>query len=92
MSYIGHRIAVRLRAPYQGRRRFQGLLNGLEDGDLVLQVDDTEFLLPLDAIDKAQVVPVFGAAEEQAGDAAVTGAVREGDVMGDEPARDADHK
>lgn len=59
ISYIGHRIAVRLRAPYQGRRRFQGLLNGLEDGDLVLQVDDTEYLLPLESIDKANVVPVF---------------------------------
>jgi ribosome maturation factor RimP len=59
-SYIGHRIAVRLRAPYQGRRRFQGLLNGLEDGDLVLQVEDTEYLLPLESVDKANVVPVFG--------------------------------
>lgn len=88
--YIGAIVAVKLRMPYEGRRRFQGRLNGLEDGDLVLQVEDTEFLLPLDTIEKAQVVPVFGAAEEQAGDTAVTGAVREGDVMGDEPSHGAD--
>lgn len=60
--YVGQRIAVRLRVPYDGRRRFQGVLNGLEDGDVVLQVEDTEYLLPLDSIDKANVVPVFGEA------------------------------
>lgn len=87
-SYIGHRIAVRLRAPYQGRRRFQGVLNGLEDGDLVLQVDDTEYLLPLETIDRANVVPVFGEQQLEKG-ASGEGAVaagdslREGDVIED---------
>lgn len=58
--YVGQPVAVRLKAPYQGRRRFQGTLNGLEDGDVVLQVGDTEYLLPLEGIDRANVVPVFG--------------------------------
>lgn len=57
--YIGHPIAVRLRAPYQGRRRFQGWLTGIEEGDIVLRVDDIEYLLPYEGIDKAHVVPVF---------------------------------
>lgn len=78
MRYIGHRIAVRLRAPYQGRRRFNGVLNGLEDGDLVLQVDDTEYLLPLESVDKANVVPVFGE-----NSAVAEGSMREGDVIED---------
>ena len=88
--YIGHRIAVRLRAPYQGRRRFNGLLNGLEDGDLVIQVDDTEYLLPLESIDKANVVPVFGESSAVAeGSLIKEGALikedslREGDVVED---------
>jgi ribosome maturation factor RimP len=88
ISYIGYRIAVRLRAPYQGRRRFQGLLNGLEDGDLILQVDDTEYLLPLESIDKANVVPVFA---EQSTKETVSSAdnasgkhmLREGDAIED---------
>jgi ribosome maturation factor RimP len=87
-SYTGHRIAVRLRSPYQGRRRFQGVLNGLEDGDLVLQVDDTEYLLPFEAIDKANVVPVFGdrPLEKDASGESVFAAgdsLREGDVIED---------
>ena len=57
--YIGQPIAVRLRAPYQGRRRFQGWLTGIEEGDIVLRVDDIEYLLPYESIDKAHVVPVF---------------------------------
>ncbi len=81
--YIGALVAVKLRMPYQGRRRFQGRLNGFEDGDLVLQVEDTEYLLPLDTIDKAQVVPVFDAATEQVGSAVATGALREGVAMSD---------
>lgn len=88
ISYIGHRIAVRLRAPYQGRRRFQGLLNGLEDGDLVLQVDDTEYLLPLESIDKANVVPVFAEQTTKenasnAGDVSAKHVMREGDAIED---------
>lgn len=80
--YVGALIAVRLRAPYQGRRRFQGRLNGLEEGDLVLQVEDTEYLLPLDGIDKAQVVPVFGADADVSRSAMGEG-LREGDVVDD---------
>lgn len=59
VPYIGLPISVRLRVPYQGRRKFQGWLMGIEDGDIVLRVDDTEYLLPFDGIDKAHVVPVF---------------------------------
>jgi ribosome maturation factor RimP len=59
VPYIGLPISVRLRAPYQGRRKFQGWLMGIEDGDIVLRVDDTEYLLPFDGIDKAHVVSVF---------------------------------
>jgi ribosome maturation factor RimP len=84
-SYIGHRIAVRLRAPYQGRRRFQGVLNGLEDGDIVLQVEDTEYLLPFETIDKANVVPVFGDSSPDPVVSGVgeSGSLREGDAIDD---------
>lgn len=87
LRYVGQRVAVRLRAPYEGRRRFQGVLNGLEGDDLVLQVDDTEYLLPLEGVDKANVVPVFGEALSGSGadrEVAVPGvSLREGDVVDD---------
>ncbi|KAA0873678.1 ribosome maturation factor RimP [Nitrincola tapanii] len=58
-AYAGHTIQLRLRVPYEGRRRFKGILNGVEGEDVLLVVDDQEYLLPLDYIDKANVVPQF---------------------------------
>lgn len=58
-KYVGEMIKLRLRTPYEGRRKFQGLLVGLEADDVVLRVEEEEFLFPLDAIDKANVVPRF---------------------------------
>ncbi|MEM0953635.1 MAG: ribosome maturation factor RimP [Pseudomonadota bacterium] len=55
--YIGEWIEIRLRRPYDGRRKFKGTLKGLEGDDVVVQVDDQEFLLPHSAIDRAQVRP-----------------------------------
>jgi ribosome maturation factor RimP len=53
--YAGEIIDLRLRLPYEGRRRFRGRLTGVEGEDVVVQVDDHEYLLPFGAIDKARV-------------------------------------
>jgi ribosome maturation factor RimP len=58
-QYIGSDINVRLRVPFDGRRKFLGRLTGIEDGDVVLTVEEHEYLLPFDQIDKANVVPRF---------------------------------
>ncbi len=58
-AYVGEQIAVKLRVPFDGRRKFKGRLSGIENEDIVLVVDDHEFLLPIDAIEKANVVPQF---------------------------------
>jgi len=55
----GQTISLRLRMAFDGRRKFTGLLRGVEGEDVVLQVDNEEFLLPLSSIDKANVVPRF---------------------------------
>ncbi|WP_344937166.1 ribosome maturation factor RimP [Zhongshania borealis] len=57
--YIGSDINLRLRVPFEGRRKFLGRLTGIEDGDVVLTVEEHEYLLPFDQIDKANVVPRF---------------------------------
>lgn len=57
--YIGERIKVKLRTPFEGRRNFVGQLTGIEDEDVVVAVDSEEFLLPFDLIDKANLVPTF---------------------------------
>ena len=56
-NYIGEKIDLKLRFPYEGRRKFKGELKGIETGDIVLMVDDHEYLLPFESIEKARVVP-----------------------------------
>lgn len=55
--YVGELVDVKLRYAYEGRRKFKGTLVGIEDGeDIVVHVDDHEYLLPIDAIDKANLI------------------------------------
>jgi len=56
---VGEVLEVRLRMPFDGRRKFKGVLTGIEDTDIVLLVDDHEYLLPVELVDKAHIVPKF---------------------------------
>ena len=56
-AYVGEWIEIRLRVPFEGRRKFKGTLKGVEGEDVVVQVEDQEYLLPHSAIDRAQVRP-----------------------------------
>ena len=56
-SYTGEVIDLRLRSPFEGRRKFKGILEGVEGEDIVVQVDNHEFLLPHSAIEKARIEP-----------------------------------
>ncbi|SEJ03156.1 ribosome maturation factor RimP [Pseudomonas linyingensis] len=58
-AHVGEQVKIRLRSPYEGRRNFQGLLRGVEEQDVVVQVDEHEYLLPVDSIDKANIIPRF---------------------------------
>ncbi|KEQ16948.1 ribosome maturation factor RimP [Endozoicomonas numazuensis] len=59
VAWAGAEVNVRLRIPFEGRRRYKGIVKGVEDQDVVLIVDDHELLLPIESIDKAQVIPRF---------------------------------
>ncbi|ENZ1728435.1 ribosome maturation factor RimP [Pseudomonas aeruginosa] len=58
-KHAGEQVKVRLRSPYEGRRNYQGILRGVEEQDVVVLVDDHEYLLPIDSIDKANIIPRF---------------------------------
>lgn len=58
-GHVGEQVKIKLRSPFEGRRNFQGLLRGVEEQDVVVLVDDHEFLLPIDLIDKANIIPRF---------------------------------
>ncbi|MCY4044815.1 MAG: ribosome maturation factor RimP [Cellvibrionales bacterium] len=55
-AYIGAELAVKLNVPFEGRRKFTGQLVGIEGDEVVLKVDDEEYLLPFDTIHKANLV------------------------------------
>lgn len=56
-QYANEVIELRLRSPFEGRRKFKGILKGIEGEDIVVQVDDHEYLLPHSAVDKARIEP-----------------------------------
>lgn len=58
-EFVGHMVKLRLRMAFEGRRKFQGLIKGVEGDEVVIVVDDHEYLLPFDSIDKASIVPAF---------------------------------
>lgn len=57
---IGEKLEVRLNFPFEGRKKIVGLLAGLEDRSVLLQEAEEEYLLPLENIQKARIVPNFG--------------------------------
>jgi ribosome maturation factor RimP len=57
--YVGQTINARLRIARDGRRRFKGLINKVENGDVFVQVDNQEWQVAIDSIDKANIVPRF---------------------------------
>jgi ribosome maturation factor RimP len=57
--FTGSEIQLKLRLPVNGRRNFNGVLQGLQDGKVRLQIDSGEVELDLGNVDKARLVPKF---------------------------------
>ena len=57
-EFAGVLVRISLRHSYEGRKRYTGLLAGLEGDDVILRTDeDEEFLFPLEQIERANVIP-----------------------------------
>lgn len=59
LRFAGHQVFVRMSFPVDGRRKFEGTLLGVEAGDVLLEIDEEQFRLPLAQVDKAHLVPQF---------------------------------
>jgi Uncharacterized protein conserved in bacteria len=59
LDYVGEKLSVKLRTGFDGRKKFTGLLKGIENDEIVLEVDAEEYLLPYELVDKASVIPRF---------------------------------
>lgn len=67
----GEQVDVRLAFPFEGRRRFVGLLAGVEGEDVVVRFGEEEFLLPLSQIRRTRIVPDFASEAPDSGAADV---------------------
>ena len=55
--FAGRKASVRLRLPRDGRRRFEGLLAGVEEGSVLLEVEGERLRFAFAEIDRARLVP-----------------------------------
>ena len=59
-KFRGRRVRIALGSPIGGQRNFQGVLGGLEGGEILIEAEGGKILrLPLAAVDRAQLVPEF---------------------------------
>ena len=82
-AYQEQPIEVKLRSPFEGRRKFRGYFFGFDGDDIVVRVDKHEYLLPLSTIDRARVEPTPEWIEpaRSATVSAVNESLREGDSV-----------
>jgi ribosome maturation factor RimP len=59
VRFTGQRAQIKLRVPLEGRKNFIGVLRGLEQGELTLEVEGVEQKIALSNIDKARLSPEF---------------------------------
>lgn len=59
IRFCGKKAQLKLRLPLAGRKNFIGILGGLHDGVLQLEVDGKQVLIELSNLDKAHLVPTF---------------------------------
>lgn len=57
--FVGRKARIKLRTKLLGRRRYEGVLVGVKDDNIVIEVEDEQVNLPLDQIDTARLVPEF---------------------------------
>lgn len=55
----GETVTVKLSRKFEDRKKLTGLIVGVEDDEVVVRIDDEEYLLPFELIEKANIVPSF---------------------------------
>ena len=59
----GLTVRLRLRTPFEGRKVFTGLLNGIDGDSVLLVANDEEYLFPFETIERGNVVSPPGSTE-----------------------------
>jgi ribosome maturation factor RimP len=56
-QFAGERAFLRLHSSLLGRKKFKGTLICVTGDDVVIEVDGEEYVVPIDLIDKANLIP-----------------------------------
>ena len=56
-EFIGEQLHLLLRTPFKGKRKHVGLLSEVLSNEIVLQVEDGEYRIPFDILEKVRVQP-----------------------------------
>lgn len=57
--FTGHVVRIKLHAALDGRSNYKGVIAGVEDGDVVVQIEGESVRLPFAQIASARLVPEF---------------------------------
>ena len=57
IRFAGHKARIQMDAAIDGQRKFTGVIRGVANEQLVLEVEQSELSLPLDKIGMARLVP-----------------------------------
>ena len=57
--FAGSLVKLRLAYPVDGRRKFTGRLRGLDDGNILLELEGAQVSLPLEQVEQARLVPEY---------------------------------
>lgn len=57
--HLGSEAQIRLRQPLQERRRLRGIIEAVDDNNVVLRVEDEACQVAADLIEHARLIPVF---------------------------------
>jgi ribosome maturation factor RimP len=58
-SSVGEKVSIKLSRKFEERKNFTGVIVGVENDEVILRVDDEEYVLPVELIDKANIIPTF---------------------------------
>ena len=57
--FAGELVKLRMHLPVDGQRNFKGRLRGLRDGQVIVEQDGNEVVLPYEQVEQARLVPEF---------------------------------
>lgn len=55
---VGERVSIKTEEPIDGRKNFKGMLKGLKGDEIVMEIDGSEYRLPMEAARRAHLHPL----------------------------------